>query len=221
MSQNNSKRLLVEGADDLFVVVGIMEHHVQWPRQKEMAPVLIEFVGSVDGILDPIYLSTKLKESGLEILGVMIDADDQPEFRWQRFRDLCKHTISTLPEQMPPEGLIVDCLSGLRLGFWMMPDCSSSGMVETFLRHLVPEPEGALWTHATVSTDQARTHGARYRDVHTHKALVHTWLSWQDPPGERLGIALTKKIFDSQAPAARKFVNWFIQLYKLRRLDDA
>jgi hypothetical protein len=36
MPSNKSKQLLVEGIDDLLVVVGLMEHHVvQWEREKE------------------------------------------------------------------------------------------------------------------------------------------------------------------------------------------
>jgi hypothetical protein len=216
---NKSKQLLVEGVDDLLAVVGLMEHHVPWPRDKHKAPVWINAVGSVDEIFDPTYLSTKLKESGLEVLGIMVDADDQPGGRWATLCTLCRHAVPTLPKNLPPEGLIVDCTSGLRLGFWMMPDCSSDGMLETFLRHLVPTSSDAVWTHAQKSSVHARTLGAPYRDAHSDKAYIHTWLGWQDPPGERLGIALTRKILDANASTATPFVKWFKALYGLPNID--
>jgi hypothetical protein len=196
-----------------------MRHHTPWPQERARAPVHINYVGSVSEILDAAYLSTKLKESGLEILGIMIDADDQPVGRWDALSSLCKHAAPTLPKELPSDGLIIDCVTGLRLGVWMMPDCSSAGMLETFLRHLVPSPSEPLWVHATGSSDQARNFGAPYRDAHIDKAHIHTWLSWQDPPGERLGIALTKKILNPSAPTATPFVKWFKNLYRLPDIE--
>jgi hypothetical protein len=215
MPAQKSKQLLVEGVDDLLSVVGLMEHHVPWPRDKNRAPVFIENAGSVDQILDATYMSTKLKESGLEILGIMVDADDQPARRWASFCNVCKYAAPLLPAEIPKSGLIIDCPIGLRLGFWMMPDCSSDGMLETFLRHLIPAADEPLWAHAQHSSTHARALGASYRDAHIHKTQIHTWLAWQDPPGERLGMALTRRILDPHAHMAAAFVSWFKELYKL------
>lgn len=215
MPEVKSKQLLVEGIDDLLAVVGIMEHHVAWPREKNRAPVFIDRAGSIDELLDTTYLHTKFKESGLEILGIMVDADDRPGGRWQSFRSLCRDIAPNLPDELPKNGMIVDCQMGLRLGFWLMPDCASEGMLETFLRYLVPTSTESLWVLAQRAVREAKQAGALYRDTHTAKANVHTWLAWQDPPGERLGMAATKKIFDPHAGAAAPFVSWFIELYGL------
>ena len=77
-----SKQLLVEGQDDKFSVVGLMEHHVDWPDRPAEPPVYIESIGSVSEILKARFLRTKLKESGLDALGVLIDADVEPIARW-------------------------------------------------------------------------------------------------------------------------------------------
>ena len=215
MAGPRPKQLLVEGTDDLYAVVGLMEHHVVWHRLTDRAPVFIEPAGSVDELLDATYLSTKFKESGLDILGIMIDADDRPASRWKSFRSLCHHVAPNLPAELPADGVIVDCPTGLRLGFWLMPDCRSDGMLETFLRHLVPISKEPLWELAQKSLQDATTLGAPFREAHTHKASIHTWLAWQDPPGERLGIALTKKILDPHASTAAPFVRWFKELYRL------
>jgi hypothetical protein len=196
-----------------------MQHHVRWPHDKSDAPVFINAVGSVDEILNTSYLSTKLKESGLETLGIMIDADDRPIQRWQSLCSLCKSIAPTIPRAMPQAGLIAECETGLRLGFWIMPDCSSTGMLENFLRHLVPTSPEALWEHAQASASHARILGAPYRDVHKDKAQIHSWLAWQDPPGERMGLALTQKILNPYAATAMPFVRWFMDLYQLQGLD--
>ena len=215
MASLKPKQLLVEGADDKFAVVGLMEHHVPWPNDKTKAPVFIEAAGSVSEILNPTYIRTKLKESGLEILGIMIDADDDPCARWRSLRSTCLPTFPTMPLALPAGGLVVQNASELRLGFWLMPDCSSSGMLETFLRHLVPDPAEPLRQHAAASFDAAVLLGALCRPVHSDKAKIHTWLAWQDPPGDSLGRALTKKILDPLATDAAAFVAWFKLLYLL------
>jgi hypothetical protein len=65
MPSPKKNQLLVEGVDDLTAVVGLMQHHVDWPDKREDAPVFISVVGSVDQILNRDFLSTKMKESGL------------------------------------------------------------------------------------------------------------------------------------------------------------
>ena len=210
-----AKQLLVEGQDDKFSVISLMEHHVRWPNEKSGWPVFVDAVGSVSEILDTTYLRTKLKESNLEVLGVMIDADDEPAARWQSFRSICAPAFSDLPMELPAGGLIARNASGLRLGFWLMPDCASTGMLETFLRHLVPDSFKPLWQHAEASFNTACALGASCRPVHADKARIHTWLAWQDPPGESPGRALTKKTLNSNSPSAMAFVSWFKKLYLL------
>ena len=208
-----AKQLLVEGQDDKFSVISLMEHHVHWPNEKSGWPVFVDAVGSVSEILNTTYLRTKLKESNLEALGVMIDADDEPAARWRGFRSICEPAFPGLPMELPTGGLIARNTSGLRLGFWLMPDCASNGMLETFLRHLVPDAAKPLWEHSEASFDTARALGASCRPAHADKARIHTWLAWQDPPGETPGRALTRKTLDPKAPTAAAFVAWFKNLY--------
>ena len=209
------KHLLVEGEDDKFSVVSLMEHHIDWPDDKTKWPVFIDAIGSVSQILKPAFIRTKLKESNLETLGIMIDADDDPMSRWASFRSICSPMFPTMPSDLPVGGLIAQNEFGFRLGFWLMPDCSSAGMLETFLRHLVPTSAEPLWKHSESSFDAASELGAPCCPVHADKARIDTWLAWQDPPGEALGRALTRKTLDPEAATATAFVSWFKQLYLL------
>lgn len=211
------KRLLVEGKDDLAVVVHLMKHHVHWPQDEKQRPVFIEMARSADEILDEPFLRVKLKESGLQTLGMVIDSDDKLDARWKRVQQLFKPTFPAMPQQMPKDGLITDNEDGLRLGVWFMPDCVSPGMLETFLRFLVPSHHEAvaLWQYAEAAFVEAKRRNCPCRPTHDDKARIHTWLAWQDPPGERLGLALTRKILDPHAPYAAPFVAWFKRLYDL------
>ena len=89
--------------------------------------------------------------------------------------------------------------------------------METFLSFLVPnEPEAtALWQHAEAAFAEAKRRNCPCRSTHDAKAKIHTWLAWQDPPGERLGLAVARKTLDPDAPYAAPFVAWFKRLYDL------
>lgn len=217
MPKLKPKRLLVEGRDDQFVIINLMKHHVDWPDGMEEWPVYVEDTGGVDALFRVDYLKTKLKESGLQTLGIVIDADAEPAARWQRIQQIFRPAFPALPNDMPADGLVIDNQDGLRLGVWLMPDCASPGMLETFLKYLMPdEPTAqALWKHAQAAFAEARRQGCPCRDAHDHKAQIHTWLAWQDPPGEPLGLAVARKMLDPKAPYAASFVAWFIRLYGL------
>jgi hypothetical protein len=149
------------------------------------------------------------------VVGVMLDADDDPVGCYHRIRELCLVDVPGIPRELPATGLIVAHDDGVRLGVWVMPDNDSHGDLETFLRNLVPDAADPLWNHAVDSTARAAALGAAYREAHRAKATIHTWLSWQDPPGRPFGVALTAKILDAHSPKAEPFVRWFRELYSL------
>jgi hypothetical protein len=208
-------RLVVEGHEDLFSVVHLMRAHINWPEKIEQAPVYIEIGKSADEILDPDYLSVLIKEPGIDVLGIMLDADTKPKGRYQRIRTVCKDAFPELPADLPASGAIVQNADRKRLGIWIMPDNTADGCLETFLRYLVPAERKVLWDHAITSTGDAKTKGSEFKDVHEDKAYLHTYLAWQDPPGQNPGIALAKKVLDPKSESAQAFVNWFKELYGL------
>lgn len=217
MARVPPKQLLVEGADDLYAIVELMRKNgVDWPDKKADAPVSINRADGVGLLMQPAYLGDQLKQPGLKMLGIMIDADDEPAVRWSWFRNqLDLRGFRPLPDAMPRDGLIAEDGDGLRVGLWLMPDCGSTGMLETFLALLVPDTDLELWGHAAKSFDAARLLGAPCSDAHHDKARIRTWLAWQEPPGTSFGLALTKRILDPGAAGASVFVAWFRQLYHL------
>src|SRR5438045_2795307 len=105
-------------------VVGLMEHHVNWPNGKENAPVYIDLGLSADEILVAKYISTQLKTPNLRRFGVMFDADTKPKSRYTSLRNMCLEYFPNLPEEMPAGGVIVEH-EGIRFGAWIMPDNTS------------------------------------------------------------------------------------------------
>lgn len=80
-------------------------------------------------------------------------------------------------------------------------------MLETFLAYLVKDESETLWQYSQQVVYEAKSQGANYKPTHVDKAKIHTWLAWQDEPGNQLHIAVKKKILDPQHPKAETFIN--------------
>lgn len=216
MAQRHTKKLLVEGIEDKFAIIHLMAKHIRWGNSRDEWPVLVEVAGSVSELLDKDFLSVQLKASDSETLGIVLDANDSLDGRWRRTRTECTSIFPGMPQGFPAEGLIVANAGGQRFGVWIMPDNLSVGMLETFLAQLVPDREtNPLWQHACTAAEEAKSKGAPFKDVHLHKAQIHSWLAWQNPPGQQLHIAIISRCLDGASPCAAPFVAWFKKLYNL------
>lgn len=207
--------MIVEGADDRHSVVGLLKAHVDWPKPEHAWPVHIHMGNGAEEILSDGVLLTYLKGSTVKNFGIMLDADTKPRGRYAAVRKICLELFPNLPADLPAEGVVVANVDGQRLGVWIMPDNAADGSLETFLKYLVPADGKKLWEHAEKSVGDATTLGASFTPAHREKAVLYTWLAWQEPPGQAPGICLTKKILDPHSATAASFVAWFINLYEL------
>jgi hypothetical protein len=207
--------MIVEGWDDLHSVVSLMRAYVEWPREEPRWPVHIHMGNGAEDILSDGVIPTYLKASKIKTFGIMLDADEKAHGRYASVRNICKESFPTLPADLSGEGVVVENDEKLRLGVWIMPDNSSNGSTETFLRCLVPEKSLALWNHAESSVKRAEELGAVFTKNNWDKACLNTWLAWQDPPDQTPGLALRKKILDPHCETAASFIAWFKKLYGL------
>ena len=183
-------KLLVEGESDKSVIPYLLEANgVAWPRPPNH-PVDIESYGGVDKVLEPGVIEAEIRVSGLEALGVVVDANGDAASRWNDVRTWCGGEFADLPEQIPAAGLDIVHSGGPRFGVWIMPV-------------------------ATKCVAEAKSHRAPFRDVHERKAELHTWLAWQDPPGLRLHEAVEHAVLDPAGAESQPFVNWFKNLFRL------
>ena len=200
---------------DLFSIVGLVSAHVNWPKEELRWPVFIHIGNGAEEILKDGVIALYLKGPVVKTLGIMLDADTKPKGRYQSIRHRCVQFFPKMPPDLPSDGLVIENDKQQRLGVWIMPDNASDGGLETFLKHLVPDPKGATWKHAEESVSTARKLGCSCADCHIEKANLYTWLAWQEPPGQSPGVSLTKKILDPQSTSAATFVAWFKRLYQL------
>jgi hypothetical protein len=97
-----------------------------------------------------------------------------------------------------------------------MPDNNANGMIEDFIRFLIPN-EDKLLDKATNVIGQIETEQINpYNIIHTSKALIHTWLAWQETPGMPLGKAITAKYLTTEhKEICTNFIAWIQRLFVL------
>jgi hypothetical protein len=212
----DQNKLLVEGKEEVFLISELAEKRlgIEWGNHvRKEPPVNIHDCGGVENLLDSASLSTHLKTPNLKALGVVVDANSDLSSRWQQLRNRFLSAVPAIPADPDPAGTIVEHESGLRLGFWIMPDNRSPGMIEDLLQRLVAGGEHAILKYAGEAVAEAQQRGAKLKSAHTAKAIIHTFLAWNDPPGLQLHQAVTSAALDAKSPNAQLFFDWFVRLF--------
>ena len=214
---NNYRRsadLYVEGKNDLMSIANLLEAHA-FQQVGSVRDVQIHDQKGVTPLLD--IVETAVKGSTGRARGFVIDADDSAKSAWTAIRQRIENATegsTALPSDCPANGWVgdVDYFKS-RIGIWIMPDNTAPGFLEDFLQTIVPAGD-ILLPIARTATDAAQAAGAKFPDVAKPKAVVHTWLAWQETPGNPYGTAIKSKYFDPSAVSAQQFIQW------VRRLVD-
>lgn len=239
--QNHHGALYVEGKDDCFAIVHLLERH-NVVLDKKDGPVVIKplmrdpthspgkYHDDAISKNEELTLTVALKASGTKPVGFALDTDIELDKRWRQVRDRLAAAGLELPtskssvaNQLPAEGLIIDSPKfGRRVGVWLMPDNRANyGKIEDLLTTLVPEGD-ELFNLAKKSTAEALAlsdqrpparKAIQLKDV--LKGQLHSWLAWQEEPGMSYGHALRRKYFEHDSDVAAAFVAWFKTLYEL------
>lgn len=212
--------LLVEGVNDCHAVFQLiwLVHHAD--------PVFgIHECGSDDRVLDSLASRMVRTTSRQKVLGLILDADIEGLGSEQviqgRLGQLAARVgrYYPLPTVFPEQGLIVDPLATMpeadrlpRLGVWLMPNNKACGMFEDLLMASLSDH---LAEYTSEVVKQAKADGiARFKDVHLSKAVIRTYLAWQDPPDiQYLGLAIKKRVFQNIETDCRQFILWLDGLF--------
>jgi hypothetical protein len=201
-------RLLVEGADDKWTIINLLERHgFDWNDESQKP--WVEDTQGVESLLAavPTALKTFVR------LGVVLDADVDPAGRWQALRDKARSCGVDLPPAPRVGGVIVPGhRPSARFGAWLMPDNEAPGALEELVARLVPAGD-PCWPHAGAATTEARVRGAPLAEKDTMKGAIHTWLAWQKIPGQPLGTAIHAQTFRHDSTDAVRFVEWFRDMF--------
>jgi hypothetical protein len=199
---------LVEGTDDEHVL-----KHICGQRSVGKLDE-IKQQGSVEKLIE--NFPVRLKESEIEALGIVLDADTDLSGRWDSLKHRLKQAgYAGVPDQPAAEGTILSPPSDTllpRFGVWLMPDNKSPGILEDFLRFLVPAGS-KLFEHVESSVAAIPENERHFSKLAEPKAIIHTWLAWQEEPGKPLGTAITAKFLDPKVAQADVLVAWLKRLY--------
>ena len=206
----NRKILMVEGSDDAHVLKHICGAH-DIPLLDE-----VKSHGGASELLESIPVRLKASSEEGDVVGVIMDADTSLDARWQSIRSIFVQLgYQNVPPQPNPDGTILEAPNGgallPRAGVWIMPDNKTPGILEDFLRFLVPDQPNDLFDHVERSVDSIPDQ--RFIDNDRPKVIIHTWLAWQKEPGRPYGTAITARFLDSNLPQARVLASWIARLF--------
>ena len=213
--------LLVEGQDDKHVVWQICRRAASFSvhregydmsvtlRQAETAFGIAE-KGNFRAVLDAI--ETEVFSPGRQALGIVVDADSQPEQRWEELKAAFPAAVP-LPDAPDPTGIILpEQLGQPRIGVWMMPDNHSSGELEDFVKQMIPAA-APVWTDAQQYIDNIQPESSRkFAPEKIDKAKLYAWLSTLKEPA-RMGAAIGDGDLETNGSLCQTFVHWLQRLF--------
>nr|WP_233258533.1 DUF3226 domain-containing protein [[Phormidium] sp. ETS-05] len=96
-----------------------------------------------------------------------------------------------------------------------MPNNQLPGMLEDFVAALIPADDALKPKVEKILREIEHEELNRYTLIHRPKALIHTWLAWQEKPGMPMGQAITARVLDGGSEIAIVFVEWLNRLFNL------
>ena len=150
-------------------------------------------------------------EQQKETIGIVLDADTSVASRWETIKHKLQNYEYIIPDAPNIGGTILNHLSLPKLGIWLMPNNIDVGMLEDFCLLLVEEDKIAVADECIKIA--MKKNATSFKKVHYAKALIHTYLAWQDEPGKPIGQAITAKILEPSYPISLEFKKWLIELF--------
>ncbi|MEC4816474.1 MAG: DUF3226 domain-containing protein [Scytonema sp. PMC 1069.18] len=204
--QDTNKVLLVEGSDDCHVVMALCAAH-QVPETFG----LYECNGDTK-VLKRLN-ALIVRPNPPKVIGVMLDADSPSlDGRWESIKSKLSHYSYKFPNIPDLDGTIVNGHAGEpKLGFWLMPNNKDSGKLEDFCAELA-KPRALAFARECVEEAKAKE-VTTFKAIDVSKAVIYTYLAWQDEPGRPLGQAITKQALRPHTDIAIRFTNWLTRLF--------
>jgi len=208
------KKLLVEGNDDLHVVAHIRNNY-QLDDNFEIVDCK-----SVDKVSKK--LTSLFKSRNTDVIGIIVDADadtvnveDALKARWDSICYILNKHGYTIPHYIHVNGTIIPATDRQpKIGIWIMPDnVQQPGMLEHFVATLIPADD-RLKPVAEEVLDRLEAEAINgYKPIHRSKAIIHTWLAWQEDPGTPMGLAITKTYLNHNTELCDRFAKWLSELF--------
>ncbi|QTA82803.1 Uncharacterized protein dnl_51870 [Desulfonema limicola] len=215
MIEQSPKILMVEGIDDKKVIEKLLTR-----RKLSFNDVVIH---NCEGIIKLLNLLPVIIHAGsYEVIGIIVDADENVKNRWESVRNiLLKAGYKNIPADSQIKGLTLkDKNEELpEIGVWIMPDNRFKGAIEDFISFLIRDND-KLYPVAAAKVDKLISQKMNLFSIsQKSKAIIHTWLAWQERPGKQIGSAVTYRLLKDQRyllddAKASPFIDWLKRLFK-------
>ena len=203
MDSPNPQMLIVEGNDERHVIEKLLQRH-DLPWSFDIDPK-----GGFEELRQSIY--SEVNAPKRQALGILADANDCVDRRWQSLSDRLGEAGCHLPAGPVMEGAIFDGPRDIRVGVWLMPDNRHSGELEDFVADMIPTTD-PIWPRAQSYIDDIPNDLRQFRPGKLTRAYVHAWLATREVP-RPMGLAITAGDLRYDAPVAKKFVGWLRNLF--------
>lgn len=193
--------LLVEGEDDAHVVRHLCRHQVTMPdfaiSDKKGFPQLKNAI------------RPEIKVAGRIALGILVDANDDFDARWQAVAHQLRQAAVDPPTRATAAGIVVD--GKPRVGVWLMPDNGSTGELEDFIQKLLPTGD-PVWPRARHYIDDIPAAHRKFAAGKILRAQIHAWLATRKEP-RKMGAAVGAGDLNVTHPLATQFADWLRRLF--------
>ena len=192
---DSPKRLfLLEGKTDEIIVGAVLDI-------LRIQNVQFEACSGIENLLKD--LPTLIKKSDMRSIGIIVDANNSLEQRWQSIRD--KLIRSEFEVELPKTPCHQGTIQGFGnqiIGIWLMPDNQRCGVLEDFVTELIPKDD--VWKLACDYVERVKDKGI---PISESKSQVYAWLSIV-APGMQMGTAFKANKLEFDATNYKNFENW-------------
>ena len=197
--------LLVEGIDEWHVINHLCEAH------NVPETFGVHECGNDDKVLKRLN-ALILQPEAPKTIGIVLDADQGIDRRWDSIRNKLKNYPYDFPTSLDVNGTIIAAKEGLpKLGVWLMPNNQIQGMLEDFCLTMIDRSVQTYIRNVIENAQQASA--CTFKPPHFSKAVVHTYLAWQDEPGTPLGTAIKRQSLKPHTATAFTFTEWLTRVF--------
>lgn len=204
---DSPRLLLVEGTDDEHVVGHL------WKRvYGSDPPFSIGKREGVDNLLRAIR--DEANAPGREVLGIVVDANDDVSGRWEAVRNRLRRAGIVVPAKLDPAGVVIEGRpheGAPRVGIWLMPDNASTGELEDFVAKMVPSND-PVWPMSKGYIDGIPSEHRKFSEGKILRAQIYAWLAAREDP-RQMGLAIKAEDLDVDGALCERFTGWLRELF--------
>ncbi len=198
-----SRILLVEGQNDKHVVL-----HLRARR-----PLTLDFdvrdTGGIDQLLPSI--GPEIKVSGRQVVGILVDADDDWNARWDAIANQLLDEGIKAPKRPDLAGTIIDTQGKPRIGIWLMPNNEASGELEDFVVRMIPGGD-QVWPLSRRYIEEIPEAERKFSEKKKLRAQLYAWLAAREDP-RQMGLAIRAGDLEVDSELSQKFIAWLTKLF--------